>query len=777
MYSLMPLMYRRQSSRLRTLQWTVQSSQNFFKMSFKAPSMKASKVSAIKELPKKQSQSQSQPSQSQSQSSASQQSQSQSPAPQPTEIKKNQPTVTTSKPSIQPNIPKTQNPSIQPKIPDQRAKWLAKVSPEMQRKAKLAAEKGAPSPSGPPKNNNPYTPNNNSNFGMGNLTSAFGAPPPPRNQNPWQQKQEKPKNDEDTDSGAFKGASSESQRKNWMNRMQGSQQKKQNQWLKEMQAKMQEGKDIQAQKMQKLGLPKVTSPPQEGAATLPPQASPQSPPPENHEKPEEKSPEHLAYLDAVRQLNGYQILEPTSGRATTKSSRKEKDPVIEQTLECLEKTGFTKKQLKDIPVIQIAGSKGRGSTCGIVESILRCHGIKTGVLCSPHLFLTTERIRIDGEPLSDLQFTELFWKINTELAQMKPLPSYNKLMTVMAFHAFRENQVEVAILEVGNGGASDSTNIASHAQTIGITTLGWEQSSNLGNSLRDIAWAKAAIMKPEANIYTNVSQTECCEVLAQKAKQIGVSLNRVPTFNDYIEGNMNNKLLMNKANYSMRLNGSLGIQLAYDFLRRHKPEYVVGLENNSTLLTPGATRGIEIYEQPGQFDFIRHDMFNVYLDSADTFESMMACRDWFYTRTRSNRQPKVLLFNKVNEFNAKDLLTIIRSNLRFEEACFVPNPNYFEGEILAEDDGKQMVWHGMEELQRAKRNAGNWRALCEENGKRDNSQLSISINAFFEYLVNKYGKQKYGMKNELDVLVTGSRQLVAATITCLRKMKSANPWQ
>jgi len=780
MYSLMPLMYRRQSSRLRTLQWTIQSSQNFFKMSFKAPAMKASKASTIKELSKKQpqSQSQSQPSQSQSHSSAPQQS----PPAQPVEIKKNplplgtispgQPTAISPKPSVHPNVPTTAN---IPKIPDQRAKWLAKVSPEMHKKAKMAAEKGAPPPSGPQKNQFNQGHNNISNFGMGNQTSAFSAPPA-RNQNPWQQKMEKQKDEEDTDSdsgsGAFRGASSESQRKNWMNRMQGSQQKKQNQWLKDMQAKMQAGKDLQAQKMQKLGSPKVVTPSKGGAA---PQSQP-SPPP-SPEEPEEKSPVRLAYLDAVKQLNSYQVLEPTSGRATTKSIRKEADPVIEQTMECLEKTGFSKKQLKSIPVIQVAGSKGRGSTCGIVESILRCHGVKTGVLCSPHLFLTSERIRIDGEPLSDVKFTELFWKINTELTNMKPTPSYNKLMTVMAFHAFHESGVEVAILEVGNGGASDATNIASHAQTIGITTLGWEQSSNLGNSLRDIAWAKAAIMKPEANIYTNVGQTECCEVLAQKAKQIGVQLHRVPTFNDYIEGNMNNKLLMNKANYTMRLNGSLGIQLAYDFLKRHKPEYVVGLDHNSTLLTPGASRGIEIFEQPGQFDFMRHDMFNVYLDSADTFESMMACRDWFYTRTRSNRQPKILLFNKVNEFNAKDLLTIIRSNLRFEEACFVPNPNYFEGEILTEDDGKAMVWHGMEELQRAKRNAGNWRALCEENGKRDNSQLSISISSFFEYLINKYGKQKYGMKNELDVLVTGSRQLVAATISCLRKMKSSNPWQ
>ncbi|EDW54195.1 folylpolyglutamate synthase, mitochondrial [Drosophila sechellia] len=758
MHSVLPLMYRRRSSHLKALQWTIQSSQNFFKMSFKAPSIKLPKAAAIKELANKPTQPQSQP--SQSQSSATQPTK----PPQPAEIKKNPLTMGAISPA--PPTPISPKPSVQPKIPDQRAKWMAKVSPESQRKAKLAAAGGSP-PSGPPKNQ--FSQASNPSFAMPGQSSPANFGAAPKAQASWQQKVEK--SAENEDSGAFKGASSESQRKNWMNRMQGSQQRKQNQWLKEMQAKQQAGKDIQAQKMQKMESQKTTT---SSAAPLK-EADPSTPQPA--EKPEEKSPEHLAYLDAIRQLNSYQVLEPTSGRATTKSSRKEQDPVIEQTLECLEKSGLTKKDLKAIPVIQVAGSKGRGSTCAIVESVLRCHGVKTGVLSSPHLFVTSERIRIDGEPLSDVQFTELFWKINTDLANMQPTPSYNKIMTVMAFHAFHQAGVEVAIVEVGNAGASDATNIASHAQTIGITTLGWEQSSNLGNSLRDIAWAKASIMKPDANIYTNVTQTECCEVLAQKAKQIGVELRRVPTFNDYIEGDMNNKLLMNKANYSMRLNGSLAVQLAYDFLKRHKPEYVVGLEHNSTLLTPGASRGIEIFEQPGHFDFMRHDMFNVYLDSADTFESMMACRDWFYTRTRANRQPKILLFNKVNEFNAKDLLTIIRSNLRFEEACFVPSPNYFEGEILAEEDGKAMVWHGMEELQRAKRNAGNWRALCEENGKRDNSQLSISINAFFEYLTNKYGKQKYGMKNELDVLVTGSRQLVAATISCLRKMKSSNPWQ
>ncbi|EDV33471.1 uncharacterized protein Dana_GF24611 [Drosophila ananassae] len=766
MYSLLPLIARRQKPRLRgSIQWWVQSSQTFFKMSFKSPQPKATK-GTIKELSKKQPQVQSQP-QSHASQSHSPVSQPPSSSPQTAPQKKNLMGTINSGVGTKIQHPSTITPTPKPTIPniaDQRAKWMAKVSPEMQKKAKLAAAKGS-APASPAKMTNQNHPN--TGFGQN-----FGGMP--RNQNPWQsqnQANNQPLIKAEPDE-SFKGASSEAQRKSWMSRMQGSQQKKQAQWLKDMQAKQQAGKEMHAQKMQQMQQNKPNETPSAAPTSNQNVAVSTVPEPE----PEEKSPEHLAYLDAIKQLNSYQVLEPAAGRATSKGIKTESDPIIEQTLECLEKTGLRREQLKTIPVIQIAGSKGRGSTCGIVESILRCHGVKTGVLCSPHMFLTSERIRIDGEPLEEIKFTELFWKINNELANTKPTASYNKLMTVMAFHAFHQAHVDVIIVEVGQLGAGDATNIAYHAETIGITSLGWEQSSNLSNSLRDIAWAKASIMKPHASIYTSVTQAECSEVLAQKANQLGVQLHRVPAFTDYMEGNLSNKHLMNKANYSMRLNGSLGIQLAYDYLRRYKPEYVVGLEHNATSLTPGTTRGIELYEQPGQFDFIKHDMFNVYLDSADTFESMMACRDWFYTRTRSNRQPKILLFNKINEFNAKDLLTIIRCNLRFEEACFVPSPNFFEGEIIAEE-GNPMVWHGMEELQRAKRNAGNWRALCEENGKKDNSQLSISINAFFEYLQNKYGKQSYGMKNELDILVTGSRQLVAATLACVRRMKAVHEWK
>ncbi|KAL7742290.1 hypothetical protein ACLKA6_005549 [Drosophila palustris] len=504
--------------------------------------------------------------------------------------------------------------------------------------------------------------------------------------------------------------------------------------------------------------------------------------PEEEPEPEPKSPERLAYLDAVRQLNSYQMHEPTTGRAQTKSSRggDKTEPNIEHTLQCLSETGFDKSQLERIPVIQVAGTKGRGSTCLLVEAILLSHGIKTGVLCAPHLFVTSERIRIEGEPLADEVFTELFVQLQQDLGHVQPPPSYNKLLTIMAFHAFRNANVDVAIVEIGSGCASDCTNITSHARTIGISTLGWEQSFHLSNSMRDIAWAKAAIMKPEASIYTSANQPECFEVLSQRAKQLGVQLHRVPAYPSYVEANFSDKKLLNSANYSVKLNGSLAIQLAYDYMRRYKPAYVVGLEHNATQLTPGATRGLETFVQRGQFEIMKYDMFNVYMDSADTLESMMMCREWFYTRTRGSRSPKVLLFSKVNEFNSKDLLTILRHNMRFEEAGFVPSPSLFEGESLDADGEQQdkatkdaIAWHSMEELQRARRNASNWRSLCEEDGTRDSAQLSISIESFFDYLHNKYGNQRYGMRNELDVLVTGSRELIAGTISWLQKKKDA----
>ncbi|XP_022220003.2 folylpolyglutamate synthase, mitochondrial-like [Drosophila obscura] len=450
--------------------------------------------------------------------------------------------------------------------------------------------------------------------------------------------------------------------------------------------------------------------------------------PENAQK---KSRERLAYLKAIQQLNSYHAFDPVPGLGMCLPA----DRIMEHTPE-------------RIPVIQITGSKGRATTSGLVQHILLSHGIRTGLLCSPHLFSSYEGIRIDGEPLSEVRFTKLFWKIHSRLDKMQPPPAYNQLLTLMAFHAFRQANVDVAIVELGSGG----TNITAQAGTIGLNSLG---------SLPDIACAKAA-----ATIYTNVSPAECCEM--------GVKLHRVPTFSALTDANPCHKRLLSRANNCVKLNGPLGIQLAYDYLRRHRPELVVEW-GDTTQLSPGALRGIETFQPAGHFDVIKHDILNVHLDPADSVESMMACREWFHSRTRATRSPKLLLYSRANakDINAKDLLTILRCNVRFDEACFVPCPNFFEGEFVAEEQSTAMVWHDKAELHRAKRNARSWRHLCEECGKKDTSHLTISLSSFFDHVLNKYGQQKSGTRTEVDILVTGSRQLVAAAIAILNKMRGS----
>ncbi|XP_022208706.2 folylpolyglutamate synthase, mitochondrial [Drosophila obscura] len=650
--------------------------------------------------------------------------------PEPESLKKQKHTENTHYPSS--GVKKTA--ATAPSFSDQRAKWT-KYSAEMQLKAKLAAQ-GVVKPANP---NPPVVVGQNKK--------------PTDGQSNWQQSMPS-KGNAVGDAGL--GSSAEEQRKSWMNRMHGSQ-KNQAQLLKDLSAKQQAGRDLQMKKKQEIN--KMES---EFKAVGPNQSAAVA----EAEELDEKSPERLAYLEAVRQLNIYQAFEPVTGRMRSKVSKFQVDPVIEHTLALLSKVGVSKEQLESIPVIQVAGSKGKGTTCVIVHNILMAHGIKTGLLCAPHLFYSRERIRINGEPLTEVQFTELTGKFYPKLAEMDPTPAHSQILTAMACLAFREANVDVAIVEVGLGGASDCTNVTLHAKTIGISTLGWEQGSNLSESMRDIAWAKGEIMKPSATIFTNVSQPECREVLAQKAKQMGAKLHSVPTFNALTEGNPSHKRFLTKANQSVKLNASLGTQLAYDYLRRHKPEFAVGLEPKTTQLTEAAMRGLETFESVGHFDIIKHDMYNVYLDSADSIESMMVCREWFYTLTRAHRATKILLYNKTSDFNAKDLLTILRFNVNFDEAFFVPCPNFFEGEILPEEE-----WRGMEELQRAKRNARTWRGLCEETGKKDSSHITVSVNAFFDQVQSKYGQQQYGMKREVDVLVTGSRPLVAATITLLNKMR------
>lgn len=145
--------------------------------------------------------------------------------------------------------------------------------------------------------------------------------------------------------------------------------------------------------------------------------------------------------------------------------------------------------------IHVAGTNGKGSTSHLLASILQSAGYKVGLFTSPHLVDFSERIRINGEPIAQqyvVEWTNKWCKNNDGLLDLQP--SFFELATMMAFCYFRDQQVDVAIIEVGLGGRLDSTNIITPLLSV-ITNISLDHTQFLGDTLPQIAAEKAGIMK------------------------------------------------------------------------------------------------------------------------------------------------------------------------------------------------------------------------------------------------------------------------------------------
>lgn len=142
-------------------------------------------------------------------------------------------------------------------------------------------------------------------------------------------------------------------------------------------------------------------------------------------------------------------------------------------------------------VVHVAGTNGKGSVSAMVESIARATGKKTGLYTSPHLARFAERIRIDGEPLTD---DDLALRLTDALTRAPDI-SFFETATLAAFIAFRDAKVDVAVIEVGLGGRLDATNVVEAPVAAAITRIALDHQDRLGNTLVEIAREKAGIAK------------------------------------------------------------------------------------------------------------------------------------------------------------------------------------------------------------------------------------------------------------------------------------------
>lgn len=202
------------------------------------------------------------------------------------------------------------------------------------------------------------------------------------------------------------------------------------------------------------------------------------------------------------------------------------DPTLDRIEAFVELLG---EPQRSYPVIHLTGTNGKTSTARMIETLIRALGLRTGRFTSPHLESMTERIVIDGEPLSDEQFVRAFNDVApyTHLVDAEhdhPL-SYFETVVGMAYAAFADAPVDVAVVEVGMGGAWDATNVADGSVAV-LTPVSLDHQQYLGESAAEIAREKVGIIKPGATVITAVQDEEVAAQIVGRAAEVGAIVAR-----------------------------------------------------------------------------------------------------------------------------------------------------------------------------------------------------------------------------------------------------------
>jgi len=223
--------------------------------------------------------------------------------------------------------------------------------------------------------------------------------------------------------------------------------------------------------------------------------------------------------------------------------------------------------------VHIAGSKGKGSVAAMVESILRAAKLRTGLFTSPHLHGYTERVRIDGRPLSEDEWARLTAALRDAVEAEGPPPGGRSLvtfdlLTALAFLAFREHTVDCQVLEVGLGGRVDSTNVFDSKDVCAVTAIGLEHTDILGETVEKIAAEKAGVIRSGSTVVIGPQPHGAArEVIAGAAGDAGC-----PTV-DVAQSYSWRRVAHDLGGQTFRLDGPRGVlRLRLPLLGRHQLE-------------------------------------------------------------------------------------------------------------------------------------------------------------------------------------------------------------
>ncbi|XP_046403266.1 folylpolyglutamate synthase, mitochondrial-like isoform X2 [Ischnura elegans] len=492
----------------------------------------------------------------------------------------------------------------------------------------------------------------------------------------------------------------------------------------------------------------------------------------------------------------------------------ERDENVQDTRKFLARSGISLEDLDALPVIHVAGTKGKGSTCALCESILRHYGmektkqcsskkgafelspmpIRTGLYTSPHLIEVRERIQLNGRPISHNLFATYFWKVYNKLMEKreheKDMPPYFKFLTVLAFNIFIKEGVDVAVIEVGIGGENDCTNVIRKPVVIGITTLGIDHQKILGDTLDKIAWQKAGIMKTGAPAFTALGQAPIAlKALEERAKEKKVTLKVCPPLSSYSFGH--SPLSLALSSQVQEGNASLALQLSNVWIKWHEKSSFSGSSSSGEHLCiaspfeldAGMINGLIECKWPGRTQILHWQDSGItfFLDGAHTAESIKACLEWFTkeslqispigheacigdgVKNEAQEVTRVLLFNSTGDRNIENLLGPFAESGLFKHVMFSPNTTKPSMDLTSDQTNMMVSQEAVS-------------ARCQEHRtiwQMYNKEAQVSLHAC---VANALGSIKDltmpsdldgGKRKKIHVLVSGSLHLVGSVLSII----------
>ena len=331
------------------------------------------------------------------------------------------------------------------------------------------------------------------------------------------------------------------------------------------------------------------------------------------------------------------------------------------------------------PIIHVTGTNGKGSTIAFMRELFVSHGKKVGTFTSPHIVSIHDRICINGQPISDDDFIRLAEQVKTmeqRLLETHDQLSFFELLTLIALLYFREQEVELVLLEVGIGGLLDTTNIVTGEIAI-ITSIGLDHQETLGDSLVAIAEQKAGIFKPgKSAVIANLTQ-EAQLVCQRTATDLGVSLYQADRDFSFKNGHFSSSL----ANLNQL---KLGLEGAYqeENAALALQAFLLFMAQRDEKVNQEAVRvALQATKWAGRLEAITE---HIYLDGAHNLPALERLVEFIQEKIQQGYQPQIL-FGALKRKDYSGMLTYLTEHLP-DVVLYVTSFDY-QGSLEEQDLG------------------------------------------------------------------------------------------